>query len=59
MYAYGDTVEAERIWSEMSGQAQVQYRDESFLREVSRASMRLCITRCFTQLTSASCLASR
>lgn len=34
MYAYGDTVEADRIWSEMSGQAQVQYRDESFLREV-------------------------
>lgn len=37
MYAYGDTVEAERIWSEMSGQAQVQYRDETFLREVRNA----------------------
>jgi hypothetical protein len=34
VYAYGDTVEAERLWGEMSGQAQVQYRDESFLREV-------------------------
>lgn len=34
VYGYGDTVEAERLWGEMSGQAQVQYRDESFLREV-------------------------
>ena len=45
VYAYGDTVEAERMWSVMSGQAQVQYRDEAFLREVSPRVAFICVVQ--------------
>jgi len=36
VYAYGDKNEAERMWSELNGQAQYRYRDEEFLRNKLR-----------------------
>ena len=36
VYAYGDKNEAERMWSELNGQAQYKYRDEEFLRNKLR-----------------------
>lgn len=41
VFAYGDTNEAERIWSEVTGQGQIKYRDETFLRETLRWPPRL------------------
>ena len=41
VYAYGDKNEAERMWSELSGQAQYKYRDEVFLRNKLRWPQRM------------------
>jgi len=41
VYAYGDKNEAERMWSELNGQAQYKYRDEDFLRNKLRWPQRM------------------
>jgi hypothetical protein len=44
VYAYGDKNEAERMWSELSGQTQYKYRDEDFLRSKLRWPSRMIST---------------